>query len=121
MGDAVSTVVVHLPPKPPEAVPAWPDESWKISDFAIGAIAARKQIEHLIEFACVIAKLRNFDESQTNIMKQWAEDFFRPNCPTPDVDAVVANAIEEVCYAHLGVRLHGHSFHAELVRMKAKQ
>ena len=115
----MGAVVFHLPPKPPEVILAWPEGPWKISDFAIGAIAPRAQIEHLIGFARVIARLRNFDERQTDTIVRWAEGFFRPLSAPVEMDWTVAHAVLEICYSHLGVYLHGHAFHVEYARMEA--
>ena len=114
----MSTIVVHLAPKPPEIVVDFPDGAKSVSDFPIGAIATRAQIAHLIECARITAKVHRLSECDIASLVTWAEDFFRPMALQAVLSRACADAAREICYAHAGVRLHGQYFRAEQLRLE---
>lgn len=103
-----------------EAVPAWPEGPFKISDFPILYGAARSQIEHLVSYAEAIALLHELDEANKEQLALWAREFFLIGAYRKQIDwfPLAAVAASRICYDHCSVPLHGPNFHSELVRIR---
>lgn len=103
-----------------EAVPAWPEGPFKISDFPIFYGASRSQIAHLVSYAETIATLHELDAEDRERLVLWAREFFMIGAYRKPIEwrPLAAVAASRICYDHCTVPIQGPNFHEELVRIR---